>query len=86
MSIGDIVSGAMHVVGDVTGLSPIIGGAESLLGVGGAGGAGGMDAAMSSALMTSMMAMSSAIGRNGLGGFTDEIKKSDHKDDDDESA
>ncbi|TAM48916.1 MAG: hypothetical protein EPN57_27285 [Paraburkholderia sp.] len=86
MSIGDILSGAASVVGDVTGISPIVNGAESLLGIGGANGSSGsssMDGAMMSALMATMSSMSAAMGSNGAGGFASALKKSDHKDDGD---
>lgn len=81
MSIGDILSGAASVVGDVTGISPIVNGAESLLGIGGNDGSSAMDGAMASALMTTMMSMSAAIGNGGAGGFSAALKKTDHKDD-----
>ncbi|CAE6758661.1 hypothetical protein R75461_05593 [Paraburkholderia nemoris] len=86
MSIGDILSGAVSVVGDVTGISPIVNGAESLLGIGGADGSSGsssLDGALSSALMTTMMSMSAAMGSGGAGGFSAALKKSGHSDDSD---
>ncbi|HVW50624.1 MAG TPA: hypothetical protein VHC91_09530 [Trinickia sp.] len=83
MSIGDILSGAASVVGDVTGISPIVNGAESLLGIGGNDGSSAMDGAMVSALMATMTSMSAAMGANGAGGFTAALKKTGHKDDSD---
>jgi hypothetical protein len=86
MSFGDFLSGALNVVGEATGTSEIIGGAESLLGMGGSDGNGdssALNGALNSALVSMTMGMSSAMG-SAQNGFASELKK--QKDDSDSDS
>lgn len=92
MSIGDILSGALSVAGDVVDApSKLIGGGESLLGLGGLdgnSGSGAMDAALSQALQSMTMSMSASMAGGAQSSFNTSLSKkaSDADSDSDDSA